>query len=116
MSTPKIDEKELLKRITVWFAREEKRELFDLTLEKHHYLHSARLAGLMLRYIAELDGQWVALFCFSAASIHLKGREKWIHWTPRQRARRLLFVVNNSRSLVLPEREKYLIWLRGCWV
>jgi hypothetical protein len=107
MSTPKIDEKELLKRITVRLAREDEREVYDQTLEQQHYLHSARLAGQTMRYIAELDGQWVGLICFSAASFHLKGREKWIQWTPRQRARRLLFVVNNSRFLVLPEREKY---------
>jgi hypothetical protein len=47
-----------------------------------------------------------ALACFSAAALHLKAREKWIGWTPRQRARRLGFVVNNSRYLVLPERER----------
>ena len=28
-------------------------------------------------------------------------------WTPRQRARRLCFVVNNSRFLVLPKRQRY---------
>jgi hypothetical protein len=30
----------------------------------------------------------------------------WLGWTPRQRARRLGFVVNNSRFLVLPERQR----------
>ena len=30
-----------------------------------------------------------------------------IGWTPRQRARRLGWVVNNSRFLVLPERQRY---------
>jgi hypothetical protein len=75
-----------------------------------HYIFavaSAHLAGQTLRYVAELDGQWVALICFSAAALHLKGRERWIGWTPRQRARRLLFVVNNSRFLLLPERARY---------
>ncbi len=57
--------------------------------------------------MAELDGEWVALACFSAAALHLKAREKWIGWTPRQRARRLGFIVNNSRYLVLPERESF---------
>jgi hypothetical protein len=86
---------------------EEEREGFDQCLERGHYLASARLAGQTLRYVAELDGQWVALLTFSAAALHLKGREQWIGWSPRQRARRLLFVVNNSRLLVLPERERY---------
>jgi len=107
MLTPKIDEKELLNRVTVRLIRDEEREVFDRAIEEHHYLHSARLAGQTMRYVAELDGQWIALICFSAASLHLKGREKWIKWTPRQRARRLLFVVNNSRFLVLTDRQQY---------
>jgi uncharacterized iron-regulated membrane protein len=107
MSTPTIDEKVILKQVTVRLLREDERETFDRMIEEQHYLHSARLAGESLRYVGELDGQWVALICFSGASYHLKGREKWIQWTPCQRARRLLFVVNSSRFLVLPEREKY---------
>jgi hypothetical protein len=34
----------------------EERERFDLLLEREHYLHSARLGGQALRYVAELDG------------------------------------------------------------
>jgi hypothetical protein len=49
----------------------------------------------------------VALICFSAPALHTKAREQWIKWSPRQRARRLCFVVNNSRFLVLPERARY---------
>ena len=63
--------------------------------------------------VAELDGQWVALLTFSAAAFHLKLRERWIRWAPRQRARRLLLVVNNSRFLVLPERARYLYVHQG---
>jgi hypothetical protein len=70
-------------------------------------LQALRLAGQTLCYVAKLDGQWVALLTFSAAALHLKGREKWLGWTPRQRARRLGLVVNNSRFLVLPERQRY---------
>ena len=76
-------------------------------LEKEHYLHSARLGGQSLRYVAEVDGQWVALLTFSGAAPHTKAREQKIRWTPRQRARRLCFVVNNSRFLVLPDRQRY---------
>jgi hypothetical protein len=76
-------------------------------LEERHYLESARLSGQTLRYVAELDEEWVGLVCFGAAALHLKSREKWIGWSPRQRARRLNFVVNNSRLLILPERESF---------
>ncbi len=100
-------ETDVLSRVTVRLLRDDERDRFDRTLENRHYLASARLAGQTLRYVAELDGQWLALLSFSAAALHLKGRERWIGWTPRQRARRLLFVVNNSRFLVLPDRARY---------
>ncbi len=104
---PQPVEADVIRRVTVRLVREEERGEFDFRLEDQHYLHSARLAGQTLRYVAELDGEWVALVCFGAAALHLKGREQWIGWTPRRRARRLGFVVNNTRFLVLPDRQKY---------
>jgi hypothetical protein len=85
----------------------EERARFDLLLETEHYLHSARLGGQSLRYVVEIDGQWVALVTFSGAAPHTKAREQKVGWTSRQRARRLCFVVNNSRFLVLPDRHRY---------
>jgi len=97
----------MLHRVTVRLLREDERPEFDRLLETQHYLASAQLAGQTLRYVAELDGQWVALLTFSAAAFHLKLRERWIRWSPRQCACRLLFVVNNSRFLVLPKRARF---------
>ncbi len=63
-----------------------------------------------LRPLASLPGrtggQYLALIAFGVAALHLKARDRWIGWSPRQRARRLRLVANNSRFLVLPEREK----------
>jgi hypothetical protein len=83
------------------------RERFDQLLIEKHYLHSARIGGRSLRYVAEFNGAWVALICFSGAAPHVKAREKWIGWSVRQRARRLGFVVNNSRFLLLTDRHAY---------
>lgn len=105
--TPIADETDVLKRVTVRLLLEQERPEFDRLLTEKHYLHDCVLTGQSLRYVAELEGQWVALIAFSAASLHLKGREKWIAWSRRQRARRLSFVVNNSRFLVLPERQRH---------
>ena len=101
------DEPDILQRVTVRLLLEHERPEFDRLLQEEHYLHASDLAGQTLRYVAEVNGQWVALLTFSAASLHLKAREKWIGWSPRQRARRLAFVVNNSRFLILPERQRY---------
>lgn len=97
----------VLRRVSVRLIQPQERPRFDQLLEQRHYLHSARLGGQSLRYVAELDGEWVALLAFSAPALNIKARERWIGWTPRQRTRRLGFVVNNSRFLVLSERQRY---------
>ena len=102
-----LSESDVLKRVTVRLVFDHERAEFDRLLEEKHYVHESRLTGESLRYVLELDGQWVALAAFSAASLHLKARERWIRWSPRQRARRLPMVVNSSRFFVLPERERY---------
>src|SRR5512138_2640145 len=100
-------ESDVLARVTVRLLRDDELGQFNFYLQERHYLASSTLVGQWLRYVAELDGQWVALLTFSAPALHLKAREKWMGWTPRQRARRLGFLVNNSRFLVLPERQRY---------
>ena len=100
-------ETEFLSKVRVRPIVPQERDCFDELLEREHYLHSARMGGQSLRYVAEVEGQWVALITFSGAAPHTKARESKVRWTPRQRARRLCFVVNNSRFLVLPERARY---------
>jgi len=101
---PEID---FLHRVTVRLLAENEVGQFNFYLEREHYLESSRFAGQSLRYVAQVEGQWVGLLTFSAPALHLKGRERWIGWSPRQRARRLGLVVNNSRFLVLAERHRY---------
>lgn len=99
--------KYILGQITVRLLEDSERARFDELLEQRHYLESARVGGRSLRYVAELNGEWIALVCFSGAAPHLAGRERWIGWSAVQRARRLGFVVNNSRYLLLPDRHVY---------
>src|ERR1700678_2041732 len=100
-------ERDFLQKVSLRLVGDNEVGQFNFYLEREHYLESSRFAGQSLRYVAEVDGQWVALLVFSAAALHLKGRERWIGWSPRQRARRLGWVVNNSRFLVLTRRERY---------
>jgi len=90
----------VLAEVTVRLITEAERAEFDRLLAQEHYLHQADIPGRTLRYVAEFRGQWVGLLVFSSAALHVKAREKAIGWSPRQRARRLDFVVNNSRFLV----------------
>jgi hypothetical protein len=101
------DERSILARVTVRLITEPEVGRFNYHMERDHYLESSRYAGQALRYVAELDGQWVALLTFSAPALQIKAREQWIGWSPRQRAQRLGLVINNSRFLVLLERQRY---------
>src|SRR3989304_6349652 len=104
---PLQPETAVLDRVAVRLVQEAERPEFDRRLEAEHYLASSALVGETLRYVAELDGQWVALLTFSAPALHLKARERWIGWTPRQRARRLGLVVKNSPLLARAARPPY---------
>jgi hypothetical protein len=97
----------ILGQVTVRLLEESKRARFDELLEQEHYLKSARVGGRSLRYVAELNGEWIALIVFSGAATNLKSREEWMGWTQVQKARRLGFVVNNSRYLLLTDRGSY---------
>jgi hypothetical protein len=71
-------------------------------MSAHHYLKSDMLVGEQLRYVAKIDGRWVALLSWSAAAKSLKERENWLGWSGEQKRRRLAFLANNARFLILP--------------
>ena len=79
------------------------RERFRDLMAAHHYLKNDTMVGEQLRYVAEIDGRWVALLGWSAAANHLRDREEWLGWSASQRRRRLALAVNNARFLILPE-------------
>lgn len=78
----------------------EERDRFDQVLVAGHYLHNVEIVGEQLRYVAEYQGQWVALMIWNAGAYKLKLREEWIGWSDRQKKRRLPLVVNNSRFFI----------------
>lgn len=78
---------------------------WDRLVRTNHYLRSARMMGEQLRYVAELNGYWLACLGWSAAALKLADREAWIGWTPVQQRQRLHLVGQNARFLVLPGME-----------
>lgn len=81
----------------------QERAQFDEMIISGHYLHNVEIVGEQLRYLAEHQGQWVALMIWSAGAYKLKLREEWIGWSDRQKKRRLPLVVNNSRFFIPEE-------------
>jgi len=75
-------------------------------MAKHHYLGFKSLVGKSIRYVAEMQGQWVALLGWSAAALKCKPRDSWIGWPQVTQWQRLHLVANNSRFLILLPRSR----------
>jgi len=76
-------------------------------VKERHYLRSARLVGEQCRYAVSYQGQWVVLLGWSAAAWHLGPRDEWLGWSEEQRRRRLHFLAQNSRFVILADRTRY---------
>ena len=82
---------------------------WDRLMRAHHYLGLTAMVGRSLRYVAESDGQWLALLGWASPALKCARRDAWIGWSPSLQWQRLPLVVNNSRFLLLPgERVKNL--------
>ena len=102
---PAMPEQHVLEHVRVRLISPDdaiERDRYRSLIENHHYLKSDTLVGEQLRYVAEVDGHWLALLSWSAAANHLRDREDWIGWNIMQRRRRLALVANNARFLILP--------------
>ena len=94
-------EQAVLDGVAVRLIGSGEQERFDRLLVEQHYLHNAERVGEQLCYVAQYQGQWLALLSWSAPAYRLKDREAWIGWTEAQRRRRLGLMANNSRFLIL---------------
>jgi hypothetical protein len=91
----------LLEAVTIRLIEDSERERFDEELVAKHYLKNANAVGRVLRYVAEYRGQWLALMVFSSPAFHIKLRDQWLHWSPRQVKERRHLIAQNARFLVL---------------
>jgi len=108
MESTKIPtEQDVLDTVAVRLILEHEKEQWNAIVEKEHYLRNPTLVGEQLRYVAEVDGQWLALLSWSGAAYHISGRDRWIGWSDMQRRNRLHFVVSNSRFLLRTGRGEY---------
>jgi hypothetical protein len=81
------------------------RERAQAFLQEHHSLGGLQAVGEQMHYaVTDAQGGWVAVLIFAAAALHLRPRDAWIGWSDEQRRRRLAFVANNVRFLLLPHR------------
>jgi hypothetical protein len=105
---PNIDEQSLLNHLKVRLISPKERTRWNKLVSQHHYLKNARLVGEQLRYVVkDAQGRWLALLGWSAAAMHLKARDRSIEWTERQRESRLHLIAQNSRFVILAQRQQY---------
>ncbi|MFZ0403272.1 MAG: Druantia anti-phage system protein DruA [Pseudolabrys sp.] len=91
----------LVGAVTVRLIEDSERERFDEELVTKHYLKNANAVGRVLRYVAEYRGQWLALLVFNSPAFHIKLRDQWLEWSPRQVKERRHLIAQNARFLVL---------------
>lgn len=90
-------------RIEVVGPRHPDFHAFQRYLFHHHYLSYGGPVGENIGYLVQShSGQDLACLLFGAAAWKAAARDQWIGWSAEQRARRLSFIANNSRFLILP--------------
>lgn len=90
-----------------WEPRRTERALFDALLYRHHYLSHRSSVGENLQYLVQdRSGRPLACVLFGAAAWQCRARDQHIGWDAPTRQRRLGYVTNNTRFLILP-------WVRG---
>jgi hypothetical protein len=78
-------------------------QLFHHYLATHHYLGFQRTVGENLKYLVkDRHGRHMACMLFGAAAWKTKPRDLFIGWTDTIRTRRLSWVTNNTRFLIMP--------------
>lgn len=88
-------------QITVRLIAPEEEKQWNTLVRKHHYLKEHRLVGESLRYVAEQNGQWIALLGWSSAAFHLGPRDARIGWTEAQRKAGRHLLACNCRFVIL---------------
>lgn len=76
-------------------------ERFNAELGAHHWL-GHRLTGRVLRYVATVEDEWVAVAGFGSAALACTAREGFLGWDRELRLRRLGLITGNQRLCVLP--------------
>lgn len=91
-----------LAKLEVRPIRPEERFGWRLYVDRYHYLGQRPIVGEHILYAAFLDGELVALLAWASAALRVPHREAFIGWDEETKRRRLHFVTNNVRFLILP--------------
>jgi len=91
-----------LSAVRVRLIEPRERARWEALMRAHHYLGLTAMVGKSLRYVGELEGQWVALLGWASAALKCAARDAWIGWSPALQWQRIGLLANNNRFLLLP--------------
>lgn len=94
-----------LSRLELREWQEDEVETLAGLLDAHHYLGCPDPRRRHLCQVACFEGRAVALVVWTTASAKLAGRESHVGWDTRTRQKRLGWVVQNNRFLLLPAKR-----------
>lgn len=97
-----MSHKNALDSIFVRPVLKEEVSLWNRYMNEFHYLGLKWLSGKSLRYVAFLEGNWAALLGWCSPSKNCGSRDRYIGWSGEKKYKRLKYIVNNARFLVLP--------------
>ena len=88
-------------QLRIVMGRQQSR-LWNEYIHRYHYLGYKPLPGAQLRYFVLSENDIIALLGFGASAWQCAPRDKYIGWTHDQRKKKLQYIVNNARFLILP--------------
>jgi hypothetical protein len=88
-------------QLRVVMGRQQSR-LWNEYIHRYHYLGYKPLPGAQLRYFVISENNIIALLGLGASAWQCAPRDKYIGWTHDQRKKKLHYIVNNARFLILP--------------
>jgi len=88
-------------QLRIVMGRQQSR-LWNEYIHRYHYLGYKPLPGAQLRYFVISENNIIALLGFGASAWQCAPRDKYIGWTHDQRKKKLHYIVNNARFLILP--------------
>ena len=98
-STPDL---RVLQSLEVRPIKREERAQWDALVRQHHYLGLHSLIGETSDTLPFIMTSGWPLIGWSAAALKCKVRDQWIGWPSFLKVKRLVFIANNSRFLILP--------------
>ena len=97
-----------LREVRVGVVRRAEEERWNDFVRTRHEVGFRKLCGRHLRHVAVLGEHWLELVGWHPVAVHCAAGDCWIDWTPLQRRKRLLLVINQSRFLLQPEAGSIL--------